>query len=71
MLNFVKLVNGGQLQQLILGYGTTGIYFNFTFLESACHKLSADIKIVLVLRSNQELCFVAYQLIFNVVTNHF
>jgi len=40
MLNFVKLANGGQLQQLILGCGTTGIHFNFAFLKSAWHKLS-------------------------------
>jgi len=38
-----------------------GIYLNLTFRKSACHKLTADIKIVLVLRSSQELCFLEYQ----------
>jgi len=61
MLNFVKLANGVQLQQLILECGTTGIYLNFTFLKSAYHKLYGDIKTVLVLRSNQKLCFIEYQ----------
>jgi len=35
MLNFVKLANGVQLQHLVLGCGTTGIYLNFTFMKSA------------------------------------
>jgi len=35
MLNFVKLTNGVQLQQLILGCGTTGNYLNFTFMKNA------------------------------------
>ena len=48
MLNFVELVNGVHLQQLILECGATGIYLKFTFVKSACHKLSTDIKIVLV-----------------------
>jgi len=61
MLNFVKLANRVQLQQLILGNWTTGIHLNFTFLKSACHKLYGDIKTVLVLRSNQELCFSEYK----------
>jgi len=61
MLNFVNLANGVQLQQLILECGTTGIYLNFTFLKSAHQKLYCDIKTVLVLRSNQELCFIEYQ----------
>ena len=47
MLNFVELVNGVQLKQLILECGTTGIYLKFTFVKSACHKLYGDIKIVL------------------------
>ena len=34
MLNFVKLANGAQLQQLIFGCGKTGIYLNFIFLKS-------------------------------------
>ena len=45
MLNFVELVNGVQLQQLILECGTTGIYRKFTLMKSAYHKLSADIKL--------------------------
>ena len=35
MLNFVKLTNVVQLQHLILGCGTTGIYLNFAFMKSA------------------------------------
>jgi len=58
VLNFVKLAKSVQLQQQILGCGTTGIYLNFTFMKSACHKLNGDIKIVLVLISNPELCFI-------------
>jgi len=50
-----------QPQQLILGCGAPGIYHYFTFIKSACNELSADIKIVLVLVSNQELCFIEYQ----------
>jgi len=50
-----------QLQQLTFGCGATGIYPKFTFMKSACHKLSADIEIVLVLTSNQELSFFEYQ----------
>src|SRR6218665_1305232 len=61
MLNFVTLANAVQLQQLIFGNWTTEICLNFTFLKSACHKLSGDIIIVLVFRSNQELCFIEYQ----------
>jgi len=61
ILNFVELMNGVQLQKLILECGTTGIYLKFTFMKSACHKLSGDIKIVLGPRSNQELCFFEYQ----------
>ena len=45
MLNFVELVNGVQLQQPILGCGTTGIHLKFTFMKSACHKLSYDINL--------------------------
>jgi len=60
MLNFVKLKNGVQPPQQMLGCWTTGIYLNFTFMKSACHKLYCDIEIVLVLLSNQELCFFEY-----------